>query len=494
MQLVDLYHIPYFGKGTISNRSKKKEEKKKVKKVIVIALGLIVLIAIPVLAQESEKSMEDQMMEIQEKMAVVPNIGVAANVQVKFLDANFNGKKDPEGVHFANGDVNATVTFKGEADGTGMMLGKTTAELKMKFNGAAAGAAAGDAQVLNVVQDGAWLKIAGLMGLPIDITGYALKANATTTLDPVKVGAPGIGLDILAGPLTVKTIFNSTKGTVAYKKDAETAVDDPTLFAGSVNVEFPLPDVVTISGGVSFAQKDPVITHTDATKNVDGSSIALSTLAADKVLDLGIGAKIDLKMVPDLALPISFGVKLLNKANSDTAKADTSEGVTGIKVDVPIVYTLGDLKAKLHIAYATFAWVQGVNSPADSSTTDELKVAPGVEFALADMGITAKLNADIWVMVTSVTEDVGGTKITTVNPKGGSGDYGSHGDGLVILDTGESPGLRLKIVPALDIKTGFVTTTISSTISSDANITKTAAEDQNDATRIGFEIAWKAAF
>ena len=472
------------------------------KKVIVIALGLIVLIAIPVLAQESEKSMEDQMMEMQEKMMMmpaVPNISVAANVQVKVGDSNFNSIVDPEGVHFSTGDVNATVTFKGEADGTGMMLGKTTAELKMKFDGAADPA--------TVAQDGAWLKVAGLMGLPIDMAGYALKAAATTTLDPVKVEAPGIGIDILAGPLTVKTIFNSVKSTVvtfqADPVDSSTAdltkvrgaKDDPTLYAGSVNVEFPLPDIVTISGGVSFAQKDPQV-------------VVDSTKAENKVLDLGVGAKADLKMVPDLALPISFGMKILNRRTTDLSKTDVV-GVTGIKVDVPVEYTLGDLKAKLGVAYATYSWVQEVDNPGEitepiTSTkiamtyTDELKVTPGAEFALSDLGITAKLDVTLYVMVPSLTADVGGTKTTVVDPGGKSGDYGNYDAEVPVIltkadGTNFDPGLFMKIVPAVEIKTGIVTTAISLTYQSDANIDATS-EIKDDGSRIGFEIVWKAGF
>ena len=68
--------------------------------------------------------MEDTVMELQEKMMMmptVPNIGVSGNVQVKVGDGNFNGLVDPAGFQFSAGDVNATVEFKGAADGTGMM-------------------------------------------------------------------------------------------------------------------------------------------------------------------------------------------------------------------------------------------------------------------------------------------------------------------------------------------------------------------------------------
>jgi hypothetical protein len=472
--------------------------------VLFAALGLIALFAIPVLAQEAAKPLEEQVMELQEKMSMmpaVPNIGVSGNAQVSLTDGNFNSKVDAEGFHFATGDVNATIEFKGSADGTGVLAGtKTSASLKIKFNPVDSGLISdsatsdfpnADKSIIEIVQDGAWLKIAGIAGM-LDLTGYPFDSDTGDgILNPVLTEKPGIGLDVnLGGGIAIKTKFASQKSSAITYVQSSGAKDDPTLFAGAVTAVVPIPDLITISAGLAFTQAAPVIIDTTA------SPAATSTQAKDKVFNLGVGAKADVKAVPNLSLPVSFGLKMINKFDPDsTAAAGAAKATSGIKVDAPITYTLGDLKAKAGVSFATYDYVQeevlSTNATTGFDTQSELKVTAGAEYGLPDLGITAKLDATIYPMVSAKKNKAAGSK-WIVDPNDKNDDYGAYSGNNVTIEEA-NPGLVLKIVPAVDIKTGIVTTTLSLTFHNDPNVTK-ADKDIGDDSRLGVTIKWAAGF
>jgi hypothetical protein len=494
------------------------------------------MFSVPLVAQESAKPIDERVTDLEAEVAAisVPNVAVTGEIVWRFIDGNIDGSVDPAGLRFDNDGVTTTLAVKGSADGVGLFAGATTeaqVSLKVKNNDSAVILTSGvgardtggddDMKVLWIEDNGSYFKVKNVAGM-LDLGMYPFKALVTTTLDPVKEENAGLTIGVNAVPdLTLDIAVNTEAET-----NTSAAGGDLTVWAGSVNVGYNVPDLVKVSGGVSIADRDSGLL-----KDLEDAA-----LGNQRNMKIGVGAQVDVNAVPDLSASVKFGMRMWNVADLDsteTTGAQAAKGYSAFKLDVPVSYSMGDITLKAGLTYTPIAWSndglrgliltgafkedyykapgvdlglgQGVTSPVPAegvpTSTDEIKITAGGSMAMADMGVTPGVDLTI-IMPNSVTYDFGDsyTFVDVANTNDDDNGDVAGGDGSTILPKDTAAGMVIGLKPSMAIKVSDnITLTPAFPIWIDPNYTTTdddgeLVQDTKKSTKIGVEIIGKASF
>lgn len=443
---------------------------------LVVVIGLFFICSLSLSAQEAttqqprevdekieEISIEgvEILQEISDFIHLYPPISVSGKIGLRLIDENINLPVNPEVFHFETEEISAAINIEVREKGSGLLAGTdTSAEFKVKVSNLVS-----ESPMVysdfgpNWFDNGSNLKISGIGGF-LDLSAYPFKASATTLKEPVKVENSGFKVDIRLGDFTLNTVTGSS------------TEKNSVLYSFSSNFSYSATEGTGFQGGVVLAQDEPV-------GNLQSSS-----------LKTGYGGEV--KMGSDkegFGATVSVGVKAFpindpNAPDATTAVTIPPSGLTGVKVDAPLTYKLGELTVRGGFSFTQYQWYEENLPKKDERVGHELRINLGETLDTPENGL--KSHVDLYIIFPHYKE-IG--NFTTVDPGDKVDDvYGERGGERREV----TAQVVFRIISKLNAKiSDILTITPILTLTHDPNYSDTFRDIR---TMVGYEVRMEAEF